>query len=249
MRLLFTRLVPLFALLLALLPTATPARAQEYGYLWSLFFDFEKSFDGVLTIEVGPWENGDLVSVDETSTAIVPCQRVGNISLDKGDAVFAGGYLKCDLDLAGVVDKNHGLQVDQIDDYGSIILRSNLATSALNVAPLFSHPDATYQIDFTQTWNVTMSQAFTNGVGPQQQTMGITVGYNRFTYSYLYNCVWLGPCSNKFMAGPLIQNLPSPGGRIEFRTEPTTFLIGSDNVNTFQGRMGSLLIDPGNSVH
>ena len=62
----FAKVLLASTLILGLLfPLATPqpARAEvEYGYLWLLYFDFEQSFDGVLTIEVGPWENGNLVS-------------------------------------------------------------------------------------------------------------------------------------------------------------------------------------------
>jgi hypothetical protein len=245
--------LPLLIILLTLVPFAPPAQAQEeeYGYLWSLFFDFESNYNGLLTIEVGPWKDGDLVSVDATSTATVTCKRVGNVSLNGGDAVFNGGYLKCDLDLARIVAANHGLLLDATDSYGSILLRSDIVNNGLNVAPIVSHPDANYAIDFTQTWMVRMRQQFTNSNGPQSQEFITSVGNTRNPYTFEYECVWLGACDNTFQ---LAGNVASPpaigGGMVQFRTGPTTFFIGGDGgANTFSGRMGSLLIDPGNTVH
>lgn len=213
--------------------------------------DFEQNHNGLLTVEVGPWKNGDLVSVDATSTTNVACRRVGNVSLNGGDAVFNGGYLKCDLDLASVVAANHGLQIAAIDSYGSILLRSDIINSGQNVAPIVSHPDASYVIDFSQTWAVRMRQELTNANGAQTQEYITSVGNTRNPYTFEYECVWLGPCHNTFMLGANVATPPAlGGGMIGFRTGLTTFYIGGDGgVNTFSGRMGSLLIDPGNTVH
>jgi hypothetical protein len=230
---------------------ATPAQAArpEYGYLWSLYFDFTNSFDGTLTIEVGPWQNGDLISVDATSTAVVDCQPVGDVFLAGGDAVFAGGYLDCTLDLAQVLATNHGLVVQSIDTYGSIVLRTNLLPMAQQVAPILSHPDASYSIDLTQTSSVILIQELNNTAGVQQiQFNGITYP-NRYSYTYLYSCVWQGDCHGTLYAGPYQANTPLGGDRVSFSTAATNFQIGSSGSTRYYGRMGSLLIDPGNSVH
>lgn len=249
MRLIAKILLPLVILGLFAWPAA-PARAGvELGYLWALNFDFEQSFDGILTVRVGPWENGNLVSTDAISSAVVPCKRVGPVFLNGGDAVFAGGHLVCELDLAGVLLRNHGLVVDEVDSYGSIYLTTDLETTAQNLAPIVSHPDATYTIDFTQTWAVTMGQRLENTLGPQGVFLGGVTGVVRNKYTFEYECVWMGACQSTFIAGTQGDVTPPGGDRVRFRTEPTRLRIGGDGAATFSGRMGSLLIDPGNSVH
>ena len=230
---------------------AEPVRAEaEYGYLWSLSFDFEKSFDGVLTIEVGPWKDGQLVEVHETSTATVPCTRVGNVHLDGGDAVFSGaGYLTCTLNLAETVRRNHKLTIGEVDTYGSIFMAAKVNGAVNAVAPLFTHPDADYSLDFSQTWATTLSQSLWNGVGPMQATFpGVTINTWE-TYTAEYGCSVAGPCFASFAAGLQQQTQPTAGSWVQFSTGPTTFEIGHAGGVFFTGRMASLLVDPGNSAH
>ena len=250
----FSKVLLASTLVLGLLfPLAAPqpARAEvEYGYLWSLYFDFEQSFDGVLTIEVGPWENGNLVSVDETSTATVTCNRVGSVGLNGGDAVFSGGYLKCSMDLGKTVWNNHKLSINAIDSYGSMQVRTRLNSAVSGVAPVFTHPNAVYGVDFSQTFAATPSQQLWNGVGPMQATFpGVTANtWNNFGYQY--RCISNGgPCDATFWAGPQTQTMPTAGSRVQFSTGPTTFEIGRNGGVSFTGRMASLLVDPGNTGH
>ena len=225
-------------------------RAAEYGYLWSLTFDFETSFDGVLTIEVGPWKNGELVSVDDTSRAIIPCKRVGDVYLDGGDAVFGGaGYLTCEMNLQSLVRENHRLVIGDTDTYGSIVMHTRLTSDVNAVAPIFTHPNATYSLDFTQTWQGTLYQALQNGVGPMQATFGGVTINNFENYTAEYICDIAGPCSAKFAAGPQMQNQPIAGTRPQFSTGPTSFDIGHGGGLFFSGRIASLIVDPGNSAH
>ena len=232
------------------LAAAKPASADAgYGYLWSLDFDFESNYNGLLTIKVGPWENGDLVSVDETSTATVNCRPIGSVALNAGDAVFDGGHLECYLDLASVVYNNHKMTVAPVDTYGSILLRTRVNSTANTVAPLFTHPDASYKIDFTQTMAVTPSQDLWNNAGLLQATFpGVTINTWQ-PYTYQYACIWGGPCDATFRVGPQTQNMPTASGRVRFSTGPTVFEIGRDGADLFYGRMSSLRIDPGNSAH
>jgi hypothetical protein len=245
----------LLALLLAgLLPVARPHTAQaaaEWGYLWSLDFDFEQRFDGVLTIKVGPWKDGELVEVSETSTAIVSCAPVGDIALDAGDAVFKGaGHIECKLDLAAVVWNNHKLQINPVDNYGSIVLRARVNGAANAVAPLFTHPNARYSLDFTQTSAVTLNHELWNNVGPLGVTVpGVTINTWQ-TYTYLYQCISHGgPCEARLSAGGQTQVVPTAGSRVQFSTGPTTLDIGRDGGAYFTGRIAAIRIDPGNSAH
>lgn len=250
-----TRLLLLPLLALALLtPMAQPAPAMadepDLGYLWSIFFSFEQNFDGLLTIEVGPWGDGDLLAVEETSTAVVSCKPVGNVYLSGGDAHFEGGYLSCDLDLAGVVQANHGLLVQPVDTYGSILLRARLKAAEGQLAPLFSHPDAVYSLDFTQAGVATMRQKLNIGADPLQASFSNVMPGSFNSYTYQYRCYYnTGLCDGTFRVGQQSQTVPSAGKRISFATAPTVFHIGHDQGSLLSGRMSSLLIDPGNSVH
>jgi hypothetical protein len=243
----------LLAILALIAPLAqshpTQAQEAEYGYLWALEFPFEQDFTGILTIEVGPWKNGELVSVDETSTAKVTCRRVGAVYLNGGDAVFDGGYLECGMDLGAIVAQNHGLTIEEIDSYASMLFAASLETTVANVAPIFTHDDAAYTIDFTQPGAVTLSQQLENQLGPQQATFVNSLGFVRQKYSMVYGCIWLGPCNSFFTAGTQGESSPPGGDRMSFATGPASFRIGGDGVTTFHGRIGHLIIDPGNTVH
>ena len=252
----FLKVILTVALILGLLiplskPAPVQAKAKERGYLWSLFFDFENNFDGVLTIRVGPWENGELISVDETSTATVHCKPVGSVALDAGDAVFKGaGYLQSAMDLGKIVLHNHNLVVNAVDNYGSMVLRTRVKSFANTVAPIFTHPNAAYNIDFTQTSSVTMNEELWNGAGLLQATFpGVTIN-NWQTFTYQYRCIANGgPCDAAFGAGGQVQNAPTAGSRVQFSTGPAIFEIGHGGGSFFTGRMDAVRIDPGNSAH
>jgi hypothetical protein len=237
--------------LLAPLAQPRPAAAEpRYGYLWSLQLDFEGSFDGLLTIRVGPWKNGDLVSVDAISETKVPCRRVGSVYLDGGDAVFDGGYLSCRIDLGAIVYANHGLRISEIDSYGSMLVQTKLQASSNSVVPIFSHPDASYQLDFSQTSSVALHQELWNNAGPQQAGFASVIGASWQSYTYRYECISNGgPCDASFVVNTQQQAMPTAGAHIRFSTGPNDFLIGGDGVSSFSGRMGDILIDPGNTVH
>ncbi|MEX1019268.1 MAG: hypothetical protein WDZ49_06395 [Litorilinea sp.] len=232
---------------------ATPVQAQEVerGYLWSIYWDFEHNFHGLLAIEVGPWEDGELTEVEETSTTRVICYPVGNVLLNAGDAVFDGAsYLECDLDLAQTVLDNHGLTIEDVDSYGSILLRADANVEAIGPAPIFTHADAQYGLDFTQTQSVTMQQSLWNNAGPQQAAFpGVTLNTWQ-TYTFTYSCIALGgPCDATHEVSGQSQTDVTAGSRTRFSTGPATFAIGHNSGDFLTGRLGSLFIDPGNSVH
>lgn len=247
----FVLLIFVLCTLFALPTQATHAYgAADRGYLWSLDFDFENDFNGVLTVKVGPWKNGDLVAIEETSTTPVKCVRVGAVSLKNGMAVFDGGHLKCSMDLAAIVKRNHGIESAAIDSYGSFTMDAEAISTTYGFAPIFSHPDVAYAIDFADTWSFTMHQQLATDAGLVQASAffsGVFGGALQ-TYGARYGCDTDGtPCFADFSAGPQTEALPVAGDRVRFRTGPTTFLIGSDGAAGFGGGLDSLSVDPGNS--
>ena len=244
-----------------LLPVATPQTAYaqdvETGYLWSLEFDFDSSFNAVLTIEVGPWQDGDLVEVQETSQEIVYCKKIGPVKLEGGDAVFKGNsYLRCTMNLAETVMNNHGLLIEPYDNYGSILMSADLNGSAHGIAPIFTHADASYYVEFKPTQMVTLGgkvSTWENGtptgmVGQQAEFFGSINAWSTYEMEYLCGANG-GPCDARLDVSGQQALFFNLGGRPTFNTGETTFLIGTDGINYYNGRMGNLLVDPGNSAH
>ena len=143
--------VALCSLLASASPIFTPAvqaAAPNYGYLWELVFDFEEDYNGRLKIEVGPWEDGNLVWIEETSETIIECTPSGRISLTEGFANFGGsGFLTCEMDIAQIVLDKHDLIAQEIDTYGSFIMQTEAVLLNDNPAPIFNHPDAQLRLE------------------------------------------------------------------------------------------------------
>jgi len=247
-------LLALAFILTALVPIAQPQPVfakGEIGYLWSLEFGFENSFDGLLTIQVGPWEDGELTSVTESSTTTVACTPQGSMALDGGDAVFkGGGYLQCSMDLAAIVWKNHHLLVNENDSYGSMLLRARVNSATNTIAPIFTHPRAAYSLDFSQTSSVTLKQGLWNNAGLLQANFpGVTINSWQ-SYTMLYRCISHGgPCDATYGTAGQTQVQATAGERVKFPTGPTSFTIGSNGAAFFTGRISALRVDPGNSAH
>jgi hypothetical protein len=248
-------LVLLLSLLLAGLAAlpARPASADAVvaqGYVWRLAWPFEHSFDGTLTIDVGPVKNGVLQSVDASSTTTVPCQRVGSVGLTGGMAKFNGGYLRCSLDIAQALLHHHGMVAQPVEGYNRITMRTQLAATVLTLAPIVSHPDLSYQLDFGLGDSVTMRQelATWGGVALADDSFPGMFGGDLRPYGFVYECVPAGPCSAEHFAGASVLGGVVPGDRASVRTGPTSLLIGGDGATTFRGAIGDLIIDPGNFI-
>lgn len=244
-------LIALFSLMATWLPAQTSSvhAATEYGYLWKIVFDFDSSFDGKMTIEVGPWGNGDLLVVEETSTAVVRCAPVGDVKLIDGAATFQGGYLECSFDIGTLVRQNHGLKPKNPDTYGSIVMRTRALLPTDAPAPLFYHPDATYRLDPIGPGVIDMATDLSNGNG----VMGASfsgVNWSDWTvYTSNYVCVSLVACNLTYSAGGTDIAMNNQGNAVTFATGPTNFLIGKDDTGILNGRIDMLLVDPGNFAH
>jgi hypothetical protein len=246
----------LLSLLLAVLvsmPTrpAAAGAASDFGYIWRLSFPFEGSYDGTLTIETGKMENGVMLELHETSTSSVPCRRVGPVNLVAGAAVFNGGYLRCSFDLAGALLANHGIAAPPTDSYNRMTVRASLAATAFDLAPILTHPDLAYQIDFDGGDNVLMRQGLATSAG--QATANATFngmfGGTQRNYGFVYGCLPAGgPCSAEHYAGTAVQGGPVAGGPVRMRTGSVALLIGGDGATSFFGGIDELIVDPGNTI-
>lgn len=151
--------------------------------------------------------------VADTSTATVRCKPVGGVSLDSGDAVFANsGYLRCSMDLAQIVWENHNLQIPAVDSYGSVYAANKLMRTANGIAPIFTHRDAKYSIDFSNTQSATLHQALSNQAGPLQANYpGITINaWHIMEMQYI--CVSNGGlCDANFFTGRMTSLVVDPG--------------------------------------
>jgi hypothetical protein len=248
-------LLALSLLILALAALAGRAGSagavSELGYVWRLQFPFDDSFDGILTIQTGPVKNGVLQSVEQTSTTAVPCERVGPVNLIAGAAVFNGGYLRCTLDLAVALQANHGLGAPATESYNRMTMSTRLASTGTSLAPIVTHRDLAYQIDFDGGDNVVMHQTLaTKGGGAlSQAAFGGMFGGDRRTYGFVYQCAPNAAlCAAGHSAGAAVSGGPVAGGPVSFRTGTATLLIGGDGASTFLGGIDDLIIDPGNGI-
>lgn len=241
----------LLATLMLAIGWISPAQAAPpKGYYWSLFFDFDQSWNGELTIDVGPWVNGELASVEESSTTTVRCEPVGNVVLESGDAVFDGSsYLTCEMDLAQLVLKNHGLVLPGPESYGSMVMRARVNAQAPGAAPLFQHQDAQYWLDFSPSQDVTLHTELWNNAGAVNALVPMLTIHNWYTYTFKYSCSLAGLCATYLWAGGQQQSIPGPGGATRFTTSSTTFTIGGDGSTFLTGRISALGLDPGNFGH
>lgn len=246
-------LLSLLTMAMAVLP-ARPASAgavAELGFVWDLHFPFDGGFDGTLTIETGPVKNGVLQSVEQTSKTIVPCERVGTVNLAAGAAVFSGGYLRCTLDLAAALQANHGIAAPATESYERMTMSARLASTGTNLAPIVTHRDLAYRIDFTQRDRVVLYQGLNTAAGLAQADgtfLGLFGGDLR-TYSFVYQCPANAAfCTASQYAGVAANGGPVAGGPVSFRTGPVTLMIGGDGASTFLGGIDDLIIDPGNGI-
>lgn len=246
-----THLLLAFALLMVGL--LTPALAQptqaasEKGYLWTLTFDFESGYNGELLLKIGPWQNGALLDVTEKSTTEVECKPIGDVSLGKGYAAFSGGYLQCNLDIAGALLANHGIVANVQDIYGSLSMRSRAMVVGNGTAPLFAHPDAQFWLTTPSPMVVTVNSDLSNGNGAMT-TWFSAIPWNTWqTYTSYYACT--GTCDLTHYAGGTQQGLANQGAAVTFATASTPFTIGKLGGDTLSGRIDELIVDPGNSGH
>lgn len=226
-----------------LVATPTAQAATEMGYYWTLIFDFNNTFNGVLKLEVGPWENGKLLKVEQSSEARVACAPVGAVVLANGVATFNGNsYLTCTLDLAGAFKANHNLEPKRVESYGALLISARAQLNAAGNAPLFKHRNASFGLSAPGPLMVRDVATLTNnGALMQSQLFSLNWGVLQ-TYEANYSCAWGGACDMNLTAGPNQQTLFNQGAPVQFATGRTTFTIGQG----LNGQIDALLVDPGN---
>jgi hypothetical protein len=243
----------LCTLLAVCCPLYTPpvrAATPTYGYLWELVFDFERDFNGVLKIEVGPWQDGNLMWIEAISETIIECEPSGRISLSDGFANFGGsGFLECEMDIAQIVLEKHNLIAQESDTYGSFIMQTTADLMTENPAPIFTHPDAQLRLDPLGSVDIRVISDLSNEHDPITTTLFSILWSNVYTYTSDYVCVSELQCDMTHSASTSETTLNEQGEPVTFTTGLTTFTIGKDDTDTLFGRIDSILIDPGNFVH
>lgn len=225
-------------------PTSAAQAKNEIGYLWTLTFDFNTSLNGVLTLEVGQWQNGNLVTVEQTSNTPVACQAVGVVNLVGGKATFNGGsYLNCTLDIAGALKAKHGLDAKAIDSYGNFLMSTHAQINTVGNAPIFSHPDAAFWLSTPSSMMAQVNTTLTNKGGIMTSQVFSLNWSMMQTYTSHYTCQQDGPCDMTHWAAVNQQMLLNQGIPAQFRTSATNFTVGRG----LNGQIDLLIVDPGNS--
>jgi len=240
-------------------PNAAPVYAADYAYYWSLTFDYETNFDGVLHVAVGHAENGGVQNPPLYETDFpLACQRVGNVGLAGGSAIFNGGYLTCNIDLqrmvraaiatCGQVAPGCALPVEDVERYHSFRMLANVASTTTGAAPLFYHEDANYTV--TPALSTAQIAATLTPIGAvSSSALPAPLGAVN-SYESRYLCGVTGVCGMQFGVNGAVESLPQGSAWVDFSTPATTIYIGRNPAANTTMPAGTslayLFIDPPN---
>jgi hypothetical protein len=256
------RLVLATLVLCSLFAPATTEVAHAdpgYAYYWSLTFDYENNFNGVLHVDVGYAENGGVQNPAlHGQDFSVTCQRVGNVSLAGGTATFNGGYLTCNLDVKQALEATFAkcaagfpgctMTIEDVEKYRSFRMLSQITSVAAGSAPIFYHEDATYAISLNGT--TAQVAADLAPLGTVQSSAVATFLPVSQSYGSNYLCAPLGGCTMGFAIGGSNEGLPQANDSVEFSTPSSTIYIGYNPATGITIPAGTqithLFIDPPN---
>ena len=235
-------LLLLLGLLAILAPVSTEVAHADpgYAYYWSLTFDFENNFDGILHVDVGFNENGGVQQPALYGENFnVPCKRVGNVTLTGGSAKFAGGYLQCDLDVKSALtaafakcQQEHPgctLAINEVESYRNFRMLAGVISTVVGSAPLFYHEDAVFTI-MPDTATTQVASTLTP-IGPLTSSPTAAPLNTPQFYAAEYECDGGVGCANYFTVTGALQSttLPAqtPGGATTLPARPSTNNLGS----------------------
>lgn len=241
----------------AVQPTAPVHADPGYAYYWSLTFDYEHDFNGVLSIVTGYNDNGAPQEPPIfVQTTTIPCQRVGNASVSGGFLHLNGGYVRCDFDLQRALNSAFDLcnqkvagctmSIGEDEYYAHFRAAAQVLSTATGEAPIFYHEDASYRINPAISWSQFTANLAPHGVIPsatQPAALGAWTSYQAF-----YSCS--GGCEMDYFVAGNTQSVPTVEKWVPFSTVPTTIYIGYDPVQNLAAPAGTqinmLFIDPPN---
>lgn len=250
--------VGLFAIL-APVSTEVVHADPGYAYYWSLTFDFENNFNGILHVDVGFNENGGVQQPALYGENFnVPCKRVGNVVLTGGSAKFNGGYLQCDLDIYSALtaafakcQQEHPgctMTINAVEPYRNFRMLAGLISPVVGSAPLFYHEDAVFTVmPDTATTQVT-STLTPIGLLTSSSTAA-PLNTPQF-YAAEYECDGGAGCANYFTVTGALQSTTLPAQTVQFSTPATKVYIGYNRATGATIPAGtellSLVVDPPN---
>ncbi len=240
-------------------PVAVAQADAGYAYYWSLTFDFESNADGVLQVVVGYNDGGapqepPLV----VQSSVVPCRRVGNLTVSGGELKLNGGYLRCDLDVKSAVkravaqcaERVPGCRLEIADNEPYVHFRTTAQVLATNpgAAPIFYHPDASYAID-VQSSTARITGALTpHGSIPSTPAVVFPALGAMHNYEAFYSCQ--GGCDMDYFVGIAAETVATANAQVSFYTPATTVYIGfnpnSGLVAPTGTHIAKLVVDPPN---
>jgi hypothetical protein len=242
--------------------STTPAHADPgYAYYWSITFDFEQGFNGVLSIATGYNENGapqdPPIYVQNTT---IPCQRVGNASVSGGVLTLNGGYVTCDFDLRRALESAFemcnqkvagcGMRIQDEEYYAHFRAAAQVMSTLPGEAPIFYHEDASYRIYPSasgSTGTQITADLTPHGVTPSTQVMvgalGVWTSYQSF-----YSCG--AACNMGYSVGGHTEIVATTQAKVPFSTQSTRIYIGHDPEQGLTAPAGTqintLFVDPPN---
>ena len=239
---------------------AAPVAAQSYGYTWTIEFDFDAGFDGILTVEAGPGTVGALDKVYVSEEFTVSCAPNGVVNQAGGAAIFAGGHLVCDLDLGTAITRTFDLcaRVDEgcryslapVESYENLHMAAKVFSPQPGPAPLLHTPDVLFGPNLTAA-DATLYNRLTPAGGMSSLFVTSPLG-KWMSYGALYSCQFGPPCTSEFNVNGVTQ-AGGPGpfvDQAQIRMQPVDLIIGHDPGTGYTVPNGtqidSLTIDPPN---
>ena len=226
-----------FAVLAILGVTLAPAQPAEaalgFGYRFSMEWNFDSGIDGVLEVEAGKGEVGNLTEVLARNRYPIKCRRIGPVALAGGNVELNGGYLSCDLHVARAI--NHTMaacraiepdceyNLSPVERYRGLTMYAKVPATVPGKAPIFHHPDASFTLN-AGTGTATME----NEINPVPGTISSDVfGLGNPLIGAQYFCVAGLACDMQYYAagGPLSVAGPFANA-FQMSTGKTTFYIG-----------------------
>lgn len=246
-------------MLSAFVPAGVAQADAGFAYSWSLHFDFESNANGVLVVVVGYNDNGapqepPLV----VQSSVVPCRRVGNLTVTGGELKLNGGYLRCDLDVKSAVESAVAqcaervpeckLEIADNETYAHFRATAEVLSSAPGTAPLFYHPDAAYAIAVQSSTAQIIGSLTPHGTIPSTPVITVPgLGVMR-SYEAFYSCE--GGCDMDYTVGAAQETVPTAANPVSFYTGATTVFIGHNPATGLVAPAGthiaSLVVDPPN---
>ena len=216
------------------------------SYYWSMTFDFEGSYDGLLYVEYI-----DVNNVPHRVSTEIPCVPVGRMDIGEETADFQGGYLDCSVpSIQDILNELTGLQLGAVQTYCPFMMEAEIAfIEDQSLYPILAHmasgtqPEARFQVISRHTSR--LQAQFANTHLSQGDPFDVKLGeFHSLQTQLMEECYFHHTVDQQMVVDPTWIN------GADFYIDAAQLYIGYDpeTGDILNGRIDSLLIDPGDFI-